>query len=90
MSFSDKNDGAARPTQDVSIDRTGEAPFPGEEVCKDCRKEDFPTGAIGGCDIEFAKKAYAKLTEKRGEGTAISFAIIKDGADRRLSLSRRS
>ncbi|MBQ3920919.1 MAG: beta-lactamase family protein, partial [Firmicutes bacterium] len=37
------------------------------------------TGAVGGSDLAFAEKAYRKMTEKRGNGTAISFALIKEG-----------
>ncbi len=78
MSYTE-NKSDARPEMNVNIYLTGEAPFPGEGVCEDDRRESFPAGALGGSDIEFAKKAYEKLTEKRGKGTAISFALIKEG-----------
>ncbi len=35
--------------------------------------------AICGPNVEFAQKAYKMLDKARGEGTAVSFAIIKDG-----------
>jgi CubicO group peptidase (beta-lactamase class C family) len=35
--------------------------------------------SVTGKDLAFAKKMYEKLEERRGEGTAVSFALIKEG-----------
>jgi CubicO group peptidase (beta-lactamase class C family) len=35
--------------------------------------------AICGPNLEYAEKAYKMLDEARGQGTAVSFALIKDG-----------